>query len=319
MCLITVIVPIYNVAEYLPKCIDSIIKQTYNQLEIILVDDGSSDNSGQICDQFALKDTRIRVIHKVNGGLSDARNAGISIANGEYIGFVDADDFIEYNMYEKLYTSIKIANAQIGICGRWIENNGVTTEYQVDNKFEVMSNLQALQYYFIGEKIDSSACDKLFKKTLFDGVLFPKGKIHEDIFIMHQIIEKSTIVVRTGVPLYHYVNRTNSITKSNFSKKNLEYIEAHKDAYQKYKQDLKLKSYVQLFFLKSHIVIIDKLIFIGESRKFNVEFKGCVSVIRSNIISILTNDKFTSKDKIKSMLITFFLPIYKYNIVRKNK
>lgn len=316
MCLITVIVPVYNVAEYLPRCIDSIMKQTYAQLEIILVDDGATDNSGQICDQFALRDKRIKVIHKANGGLSDARNTGISVAKGEYIGFVDADDFIEYSMYEQLYSAIKTANAQIAVCGRWVENNGVAIEYQVDNKFEVMNNIQALQFYFLGEKIDPSACDKLFKKSLFEDVLFPKGKIHEDIFVMHHIIEKST-VVRIGVPLYHYVNRTDSITKSKFSEKNLEYIEAHKDAYQKYEQDIRLKPYVQIFFWKAHIVIIDKLIIFDEIRRFNHEFKSFINLIRSNIVSILLNDKFPLKNKVKSILIVFSLTIYKCNLLRR--
>jgi glycosyltransferase involved in cell wall biosynthesis len=117
MCEISIIVPVYDVEKYLKKCVDSILNQTFKDFELILVDDGSPDNSGAICDQYAEKDSRVRVIHKENGGLSDARNAGIEVARGKYLGFVDSDDFVNEDMYKQLYTSIIENNADLSICG----------------------------------------------------------------------------------------------------------------------------------------------------------------------------------------------------------
>lgn len=127
--LISIIVPVYNVEKYLNKCIDSIINQTYKNIEIILVDDGSTDNSGKICDEYLLRDSRIKVIHKNNGGLSSARNEGINISSGEYIGFVDSDDWVEPNMYEEMYKKILYSNADIVDCGYWKEYENKSIKY----------------------------------------------------------------------------------------------------------------------------------------------------------------------------------------------
>lgn len=227
MDLITVIVPIFNVENYLSKCIESIIKQTYRNLEIILVDDGSTDDSPIICDKYAKLDSRIKVIHKLNGGLSDARNCGMRIAQGRYIAFVDSDDYIEKYMYEILYNEIIEYQADIAVCGRIIENGDEKKQlYTLNNKL-IMDSIQTLKYYFKRKLIDPSACDKLFKRELFNNIEFPVGKIHEDIFVMDIIINNCNKIVHTGLPLYHYINRHDSITKKRISEKNLDFITAH--------------------------------------------------------------------------------------------
>ena len=206
MDLITVIVPVFNVEEYLSRCIESIIKQTYSNLEIILVNDGSTDNSPKICDAYAKLDDRLKVIHKKNGGLSEARNFGINRAKGRYIAFVDSDDYIEENMYEILHKEIVNYQADIAVCGRWIENGEEKRElYTLSDKM-IMNSIQALKCYFKRKTIDPSACDKLFTRELFNNVTFPIDKIHEDIFVMDIILAKCNKIIHVGLPLYHYIS-----------------------------------------------------------------------------------------------------------------
>ncbi len=164
MPIISVIVPVYNVEEYIHRCIDSILAQTFKEFELILVDDGSPDQSGKICDEYALIDSRIKVIHKKNGGLSDARNAGLEVAQGEYIGFVDSDDFIESDMYEKLLEACKENSSQIAMCGRY---NVLGEELHPLFSFEghmIWESREAIGNLLTWNNIDSSACDKLFMR-----------------------------------------------------------------------------------------------------------------------------------------------------------
>lgn len=210
--LISVIVPIYNVEKYLTRCIDSIINQTYTNLEIILVDDGSPDNCGKICDQYAEKDSRIKVIHKKNGGLSDARNAGIDIATGQYIAFVDSDDFIDTNMYEILYENIKKTNSDIAIANFYkfaIEEEIIKIDKQ--QEITVYNREEMFQHMYDNYLLTVVAWNKLYKRHLFSELRYPVGKIVEDSAVIHYLIDKSTKIVITDLPLYFYYQRTNSI------------------------------------------------------------------------------------------------------------
>ena len=176
---ISIIVPVYNVEKYLEKCVKSILNQTFTDFELILVDDGTPDSSGVICDQFAEKDERIKVIHKKNGGLSDARNTGIEVAKGEYIGFVDSDDYIAEDMYELLYTNIVNEEADLSICGIYdvYENKEAQKrirQYMILNKFE------AIKVILEAKIVSVHAVNKLYKKELFTHVRYPVGKITED-------------------------------------------------------------------------------------------------------------------------------------------
>lgn len=218
---ISVIVPIYKVEKYLRKCVDSIIGQTHKNLEIILVDDGSPDNCGAICDAYAAKDSRIKVIHKQNGGLSDARNAGLDIMTGAYVGFVDSDDWIEPEMYEKLLKNMKYFQADISFGGVSddLEKDGVVTTVKVsDYGSEPFSesSTDAMKRYFLGSW---AAWDKLYKASLFDNIRYPKGEINEDEAIVLHLLDQCRKVCYTNVVLYHYMKRENSgsITMASFS------------------------------------------------------------------------------------------------------
>jgi hypothetical protein len=206
--LISVIVPIYNVERYLEKCILSIQYQTRQDLEIILSDDGSTDNSGAICDHFAALDSRVRVIHKTNGGLSDARNAGIEAASGAYFMFVDSDDSIAPDTIEKLYNAATEHNCEIAICNIVRTYDDGTTEqfYHPVDQLTVWAGQQRFETLK-----QPSACNKLFRAELFKDVRFPKGKFYEDTFVYHVLAYQARRIVLTGHDGYYYLSRRDSI------------------------------------------------------------------------------------------------------------
>lgn len=216
--LISVIVPVYNIEKYIKKCIESIINQTYNNLEIILVDDGSTDKSGKICDEYALIDKRISVIHKENGGLSDARNCGIDVAKGKYIAFVDSDDFIDLKMYEILYNNLVKNNADISICKPYLFEK--YNEVVEAKEAEVVTVWEKKDFYtkmYDDYLMTVVAWNKLYKREIFENIRYPQGKKIEDAAIIHYVLEKCEKIVLTNLELYFYYQRDDSIMhKYNF-------------------------------------------------------------------------------------------------------
>lgn len=226
--LISIIVPIYGVEKYLNKSIKSIVEQTYENLEIILVDDGSLDNCATICDEWAKKDKRIKVIHKVNGGIADARNVGIAAASGDYIGFVDSDDYIEKEMYEKLYRTIKQENADIVMCNlEKLEENGTKILLDSPIKNEIFDGKEAIRrisgdyswYYIV-------LWNKLYARDILGDIVFPMGKIHEDEFVFHRIYFKCDKIISIGDKLYNYIRRNGSIMTGAEKIRHLDAVEA---------------------------------------------------------------------------------------------
>ncbi len=228
---ISIVVPVYNVQKYLSKCIDSLINQTYKDIEIILVDDGSLDGSGNICDAYAKKDKRIKVIHKKNGGLSDARNKGIEIATGEYITFIDSDDYVSLKYCETLYKLIKKHNADISIGNYHPFYENEIVKEKIDDNEIVMSSKEALEYLYDKDYCVTMrvAWGKLYKKELFNKIRYPKGKINEDEFVIHHLYDKTNKVVFTKSTLYYYFQRDTSIMGEKFSIKRLDALEALKE------------------------------------------------------------------------------------------
>ncbi len=209
--LISVVVPIYKVERYLKTCIDSILAQNYSNLEIILVDDGSPDNCGSICEEYALIDKRIKVIHKENGGLSDARNVGMSKAEGKYITFVDSDDIIDKHFIARLYENLVNAKADISCCDlARIQSIDEVKENQ-NVKVEEFDGLSAIKETLYQRKIDNSACAKLYKIDLFDEIKYPKGKYFEDLDTTYKLFLKAKKIVATNEKLYYYIQREGSI------------------------------------------------------------------------------------------------------------
>ena len=212
---ISIIVPVYNVEEYITECIDSILSQTYKDCELILVDDGSSDNSGKICDEYALKDNRIKVIHKENGGLSSARNAGLDIAKGEYITFIDSDDVLLNNdIYDKIINTFNddksIDIVQYDVIHKWQSPE----EHQREYPFKTYCNKQDILEGYLTENIHVSCCDKVFKTEIFKDIRFPLGQISEDIAIIPKIVEKTNKLLVSEIGYYGYRYRDGSISNS---------------------------------------------------------------------------------------------------------
>ena len=227
--LISVVVPVYNTEKYIAKCIDSIMNQTYPNLEIIIVDDGSTDKSGCIADSISKTDSRIKVIHKTNGGLSSARNCGIDQAKGTYIGFVDSDDWIEKDMYLKLYEAISFFQCKMAVCGRYdiYENRGLKKIGLCPHGYKKITGEECVGKILIWGGMDSSACDKLFETSLFTEFKFPEGKISEDVAIMYQVALKSREIALVPYCLYNYNHRDESITTTTVFKPDKLHIVDH--------------------------------------------------------------------------------------------
>ncbi|MCH5270483.1 MAG: glycosyltransferase family 2 protein [Lachnospiraceae bacterium] len=210
---ISVIIPIYKVEAYLEKCIDSVQKQSYRNLEIILVDDGSPDDCGKICDRYAGEDTRIKVLHKENGGLSDARNKGLDAATGEYIFFVDSDDFIHPDMIRILYQNLQAAEADISVCGFLpvLEGKEELQTSSEENRTEIFEREEVMHCLQHRNLLTVVAWNKLYKSSLFAELRYPKGKLHEDEFLIHRLLHLCTKIVFTDRKLYYYLQRSSSI------------------------------------------------------------------------------------------------------------
>ncbi|GAA0178400.1 hypothetical protein SH2C18_14660 [Clostridium sediminicola] len=224
---ISIVVPVYNVEMYLKKCISSILEQSFTDFELILVDDGSKDKSGRICDEYKEKDSRIKVIHQQNAGLSAARNIGIETSEGKYITFIDSDDFIHGNMLEILYNNLLDNNSDISICDYELVYEGMELPDEYCNNHTLYTNIQGVKKIIENSETKMIvACCKLYKRSLFRGIRYPAQKYHEDEFVTYKLLYKSNKIVVTDAKLYYYRKRDNSITGSTYSIKRLEKLEA---------------------------------------------------------------------------------------------
>lgn len=220
----SVIVPVFKVQKYIVKCLNSITQQTFNDFECIVIDDGSPDDCGIICDEYALRDSRIKVIHQKNAGLSSARNVGIAHATGEYLVFVDSDDYVSCKMLEKLNEEIGRANCSIVICGVTI-----VKQDSIEHKIFHKDSIQNIKNKILSGEWESWACNKCFKRELFDRYKFPQGVCFEDLYIIPEIFFDAKSIGVVEEPLYFYNNTNiNSITKSINSKRWYDYFSAKK-------------------------------------------------------------------------------------------
>ena len=314
---ISVIVPVYNVEQYLERCIDSIINQTYKNLEIILVNDGSTDNSGQLCDELAKKDDRIRVIHKKNGGLSDARNVGVDEAKAELIGFIDSDDYIDEDMYELLINNLKAANADLSMCGHYDVYNNVLEAQVVDKKTWELSPQEAIKMVMEAKILSVTAVNKLYKKSLFSELKFEIGKIAEDAFIMIKLLDKCNKIVATNEKKYYYVHRENSITTQKFSLKFLNVIEAYEQnkeiILEKYPE---LKEVAQMRMNWAYFYVLDRLLLDKDYNDKKLENK-LISYLKDYSKSILTDSLFTKGRKIGFVALLLNRNLYRKIIEKR--
>lgn len=224
--LISVVVPIYKVEGYLSRCVDSIINQTYKNLEIILVDDGSPDNCPKMCDDYATNDSRIKVVHKKNGGLSDARNAGMKVATGEYISFIDSDDYIALDFFETLYNTMQSEKSDIVECSvvKFYENNHFD-EYKDDLNIISFGTQDALSKLIAENPFKQHVWNKLYKSSLVLDIPYAVGKLNEDEFWTYQIFGRAKKVTRLHKTMYYYFQRENSIMGNTYNLCRLDALE----------------------------------------------------------------------------------------------
>lgn len=320
--LVSVVIPIYKVEKYLNKCIDSVVNQTYKNIEIILVDDGSPDLCPRICDDWAKKDARIQVIHKSNGGLSDARNAGIQICTGEYICFVDSDDWVEPTMLQLLLEACFENNTLLSVCGRYDRFEG-TDVYKINKcplKNEVVEAQTFTASMLIGDHCDCSACGKIYHKSLWNTIRFPKGLIYEDIAIMYKVVLSVDRVATVNIPLYNYLRRSGSIVMSDFSEKLFDYPlntrSMLNDIEQNYQE---LYVFACWAHVKALFQVLDKIA--RSSRNVYIKYKKEIKSLQTELIVLkkiwMKSDLFSKKDRIYGRLFSNSLAFRVVGLIKR--
>jgi len=306
--IISIIVPVYNVEKYLRRCIDSILNQTFENFELILIDDGSTDYSGIICDEYKKKDNRIVVIHKENEGAAVARNLGVDIAKGSYIGFVDSDDYIDKSMYDQLYEALRENNSDMCLCG--IKNiyddnrKEKESEYIFKDK-KNYNNIDTIKILYSGntkEKIYLTApCNKLYNKELIKKVRYPQKLKYEDSFVIHKLLYECNKITYIEQCLYYYYQRENSTMNSPFSINDLDILEVFLDRIEfsrSINQNL-LKEYSINDFVANYFNLYYKVKYI---LKDNYNTKKLKKMIIKNYHYILTSNSFSFKEKLSILI-----------------
>lgn len=317
--LISVIVPIYNVEQYLEKCVNSIINQTYKNLEIILVDDGATDNSGKLCDELAKLDNRIKVYHKENGGLSDARNYGVERATGGYIGFVDSDDYIDPEMYEKLYEAIKKENTDVAECNLKIIYPDRVELFTEKKYCSVCTKQEYLEEYLKIEKVFGSACVRLINSKIAKKINFPVGKLYEDTYYAYGLINVADSYVIMDAPYYNYLMRENSITNARFNPRIFDLIEIveefHNTVYKNYPG---LEEAADCRRMYAYFSVLNSIL-LEENYRDNEYYSEILSYFKRNYISLLKNKYINRNRKLSVILIKLNIDLYRKVLMKYKK
>lgn len=224
---LSIVVPIYNVEKYLKQCLDSLVNQTLSNIEIILVNDGSTDNSEAICQSYAERDGRIKLFSKPNGGLSDARNYGIQKVTSPIVGFVDSDDYVDYNMFQVLLELKQRSNAEIAVGGvKMAKNNGDVYMVRAVETETVSNRHDAMKELLKSKRITNSVCNKIFDATFFNYITFPVGKLYEDEYVTYRLFDQAEMIAMTNQVYYYYRSSPDSITHKAFSEREFDRIYA---------------------------------------------------------------------------------------------
>lgn len=307
--IISVVLPVYNVEKYLAKGIESVLNQTYKSIEIILVDDGSTDSSANICDEYRNKDSRIKVIHKKNGGLSDARNAGTEIATGKYITYIDSDDVVEPDYVEYLYSLILKYHCNMSLCTHTVVfENGKKIIYG-NGDDELLTSEQCLDRMLYHETIDTSAWGKMYLTKMAKEILYPVGKLFEDIGTTYLFFVQSEKIACGYQSKYFYIQRQNSIVSGKFNPKKFDLLEMTdkmaKDVYKIYpdlKQGLvRRKVYARFSTLNQMLDV----------KGYEKERKEIIQYLLNNRKTILKDKRAPKRDKYAMFMLTLGYPVYR--------
>ncbi len=307
--LISVIVPVYNVEEYLDKCVESLVNQTYENLEILLIDDGSPDRCPQMCDEWAQKDNRIKVVHKENGGLSSARNAGLDNCAGEYVGFIDSDDWVDLKFFETLYNNLVEDDADISVVGVWkvyeTEMKSQTEKF-VRRSFTGEETLK--NFLYMRNNLAGGVTDKIFKIKLFEGVRFPLGLIAEDRYVHAVIYSRINKLAFDPVPMYYYLTRENSICTSDLNPHTFDRIKIV-EMICEYLDSINYndKNAVEYFIMKGYHDVLYKLLTINAPRRYIREYQ---KKTRKYFWKIISNKEVSNGFKLKYCCFCFMPIMY---------
>lgn len=318
--LISIIVPVYKVEKYLERCVKSIQEQTYTNLEIILVDDGSPDRCGQLCDEFAKLDERIKVYHKENGGISDARNYGIDKATGEYIGFVDSDDYIHESMYEKLYEAIKKSGTMISECGLTrVYKNTLRPHYEGKDYFLVLDKQEYLKEFLENRKVYGSVWCKLIHRDIVKKIKFSVGMIYEDALYNLELIKNVDKFTLISDSYYYYYIREDSYTTKPFNNRSMDYI----DVIEKISEytlvnfpEFKEQLLTRVAF--AYVSIFNQLIEVG-NYKNKKEYKILKNKLKSIHLEIISSKNVPKNLKIAFLLLSINEKLYKFVLSKYKK
>ncbi len=298
--LVSVIIPVYKVESFLDECVKSVTEQQYKNLEIILVNDGSPDNCPIMCDRWAERDKRIKVIHKSNGGLSDARNAGIQMAKGDFIAFVDSDDWIAPNMYQIMMDTIEKENADICACG--IVVSYPERENALSIPAVVGDSKKILELIYNDTQYPVAAWNKLYRRECWEDLRFPTGKICEDAFTTYLLVDHAKKIVQISEPLYYYRIRSNSIMTSDFSRKRMDEEEAWRCNYEYMKAHYPSISSKAFGFYLQKVNVLIHAIPVREREIYKEEYEYLRKILKDNILYVLFKSKMGFKHRIKFVL-----------------
>lgn len=322
---VSIVVPVYKVEDYLSRCVESLLNQTYRNIEIILVDDGSPDNCPQLCDEYAVNDSRVIVIHKKNGGLSDARNSGIGAASGKYLVFVDSDDWVHAEFIETLVRATEDTGADVAVCGFQRVTDSETSSLTVDvntSEIEVCSPMEAIKDILSADtKLWVMTWNKLYKKSLFtdNKILFPVGKLHEDNFTTYKLFFYAHKVARSSRDLYYYLQRDDSIMGQKFNSKRYDALEAVEET-RLFARSKKIDIEDELgnYWLLTTLSLVDAM---GQSRfTGEADPKSLRDKIRANVRSIIKNPVIKRSHKVMALMAVVSPPLYyKIKFVLKSR
>jgi len=316
--LISVIVPVYNVEKYLDRCIESIVKQTYKNLEIILVDDGSPDSCPVICDEWANRDSRVSVIHKANDGLAHARNSGLEISSGEFILFIDSDDYLEPDMIGFLLNNILDYNADVSRCGFYYdyENDSSVRIGESNKRILLLNSDEIISELASGSHVSGVVWNKLYRACSIKNVQFSKKDgCSEDILFNYRVYKNASKTVFYDLPKYHYNVRQDSITESDFGSGAFDIIRAKRIILQNESNNGVTYPYAVKGMIKSAFIVLSGCI---QNNKFEKEQEELINLILSHKKEILMSSLYSMNDKMKTAALILSKNIFIKTILRKH-
>ncbi len=311
--MVSVIIPAYNVEDYLARCLDSVCRQSYKNLEIIIIDDGSVDKTPEICDEYARRDSRIRVLHKKNAGVAAARNDALDMASGDMIAFADADDYYEPDMIERLYAAITGYDADMAVCGYYEEYYDRVDEYGAGRGNVVYNKTEAYKDYFkMGGRIGSGCWNKLFKLKAIGDIRYKKYRLGEDVEMLCRVIDNCDRIACIDYLGYHYIHRLDSATRKEFGEDNINMLHVADEMLEYIRiRHPELIKPVYAFHAAWHVAQIQVLFWDSNKGKYLKEKELIKKSIRNNMTGYSENPYLPIADMLflKSFLYGFYRPV----------